>query len=214
MSDPLDAVIQFESPFSLQGTTRILDSVRAALIENWEACADTASKQAPCLDQLDTATAAPRIIDEIGQSERQFADGIHTSEFREFRYSPVSVWSASMDIWKYTDETIGVLLIVSENITCEVKGDRERWRMQSEWEEEKKRRGEVLVPGSEGPEWGELDEEAYDAWWSKYNALAETPKVWPQNRRCLLNIVEHLKKALPVKEVRLDPRLLEEPSEP
>jgi hypothetical protein len=46
------------------------------------------------------------------------------------------------------------------------------------------------------------------------SGLEETPSVWPQNCRCLLNIVENLRQALPVKNVELDPRILDEPAKP
>jgi len=64
-----------------------------------------------------------------------------------------------------------------------------------------------------GPQDGELDEEAYDAWWDKYRSLGEdySPSVWPQNRQCFLNVIEHFKSAFPVKEVRLDAPFMEAP---
>jgi len=62
-----------------------------------------------------------------------------------------------------------------------------------------------------GPQDGELDEEAYDAWWDKYDSLGEdfSPSVWPQNRHCFLNFNEHLKNALPVTGVCLDAPFME-----
>jgi len=84
--------------------------------------------------------------------------------------------------------------------------------MREEWEVERVRRGKSPRPLFELPQDDEMGDEESSARFEIYDALHETPSIWPQNRQCLLHIVEYLKKALPVKEVHLDPCLLSEPS--
>jgi hypothetical protein len=158
--------------------------------------------------------AASQVVEDIEAAKRVYESGNRSADTEHFSFCPVSCWAPYLTFWRYGDGTMGVsVTVLSSTPRYERQADRERTRMEFEWEKERQSRGLPYNPAAIGPEEDELDEEAYDAWWNRYNTLTndDTPCVWPQNRQSLLNIIDHLKKALPVKEVRLDPPLLEAP---
>jgi hypothetical protein len=213
MSDPIGASVHFAAPLSLDNVSKLIECARAAVMENWEKHTDQYSLPAPHLEALQLPAAATQVVEEIEAGKDEYESGSRTSSTEHFSFCPVSFWAPYLTFWRYGDGTMGVsVTILSSQPRYERQGDRERSRMESEWEEECQKRGKPwhLILSSVGPEDGELDDEACCAWWDKYYSLShDTPSVWPQNRQCFLNIIDHLKKALPVESVRLDPPLLE-----
>jgi hypothetical protein len=217
MSEPIGASIDFSARFSAENVTTLIECVRAAVLENWEKHSDEyarATERTPHLEALELPAAANQIVEGIEAGKDVYESGRRASSTEHFSYSPLSNWAPYLTFWRRADGTLGVCFtILSSKPPYELQGDRERSRMESEWEAECLKRGKPWhdVLRACGPEWGELDEEAYYAWWDKYHSLGEgySPSVWPQNRQSFLNVVKHLKNALPVKEVWLDPPFLQ-----
>jgi hypothetical protein len=118
--------------------------------------------------------------------------------------------AVELSIWRRGEDNHLLVWLSAPNVVkYEVEGTRERNRMEREWAEERRKRGRESLYLPDTPQDDEIDPTAYDAWYDKYFALERTPSIWAQNRACFLNIVEHLKRTLPVRNVELDPRLLE-----
>jgi hypothetical protein len=211
MSDPVSAYVKYRAPFSFDSVAHLIESVRAAVSENWENHSDDKSAKSPDVGELKLPEAARQLADDIAAGVREWSGGDRSANARYFSFCPLSTRRSYVSFWRYADGTIGVGLVAPESVTREVQGDRERDSIELEWDDEKKRSGKPLSSVFEGPQEGEMVEEDYFAWWDKYHALGDTPSIWPQNRQCLLNIIEHLKKALPVREIEIDPRLCEPP---
>ena len=207
MSDPIGVSVEFAAPFSLENVTKVIECVRAAVLENWEKHADQYSNPTPNLAELELPAVALRIVEEIVSGKDKYQSGSCASGTEHFSYSPLSFWDPYLTFWKASDGTMRVrFTILSSRPPYERQGDRERERIQKAWEEECQGGGKPWheIMRNIGPLDGELDEEAVDAWSDKYNSLGELPSVWPENRQCFLNVIEHWKKALPVREVHFD----------
>jgi len=125
-------------------------------------------------------------------------------------FSPLSDEISELQLVRsLEDNHLLVWVSTSQDVTHEREGTRERNRMERECAEQRRKRGRESLSLPDTPQDDELDPAAYDAWYEKYFALERTPSIWPQNRACFLNIVDHLKQALPVRKVELDPRLLD-----
>ena len=128
-----------------------------------------------------------------------------------FSFSPLSYRVAGIGFTEEQDGKMTVLVSVSSMQVYEVQGERQRQRMEREWEEARKRRGES-PPYPFGPPDDDPDDDD-DAWLTEYHDLDETPNVWPQNKRCLQHIIAGLKEALPVRKISIDAPLREDGEE-
>ena len=68
MSEPIGASVEFAAPFSAENVTKLIECVRAAVLENWEKHSDGYSRsteRTPHLEALDLPAAANQVIEEI-----------------------------------------------------------------------------------------------------------------------------------------------------
>jgi len=206
MAEPIKVYIHYDADVSTGSIIRVLAAFEAGICENWAAVGTWPAVYHRGAE-ISECTARDIAVDLT--TPRPSLQGIFYSQVGS-EFCPASAEVLELIYWKRQNESrMFVELRVREHIKYEDSGARERARMEEEWEAERERRGLPPRVVFEWPQEGEMDEEARQRWWDKYNDLLETASVWPQNRQCLLNIVEHLKQALPVKSVVLDPRLLD-----
>jgi hypothetical protein len=215
MSDPIYIHIDPDLPLPSVVVERVLatvgDYVRMTLADMIE------SKQA-LLPYEDREFPGKRIEDVLGEldDQRSLRSGglAFTSVFSPV-FSPVSAEGMEITFWRREgNERVDVSISVREAVIYEREGHRERARMEWEWMKKLESHGLVSLEHGwsfEPPTDNEMPSKEYDRWWKRYHELDETPSIWPQNRECLLNIVENLKRVLSVKDVSFDPRLLENP---
>ncbi len=209
--NPIKTRIDYEAPVSSRSVRSLLNALDEAVMQNWQTRDRSGQPATYHQDRMLSDRRADDILSELGRPDPHLDGAAFSSVHAEF--CPYSTETIDLEFWKWPDlDQITIWLDAAEAIKFEREGSRERARMEHEWMKELEARGRLSLDRGwvfEPPRESDMTPDEFDGWWQKYSRLDETPCVWPQNRQCFLNIVEHLKRALPVKKVELDPRLLE-----
>ena len=176
-----------------------MNALRKAIIENWKSLSPVPPGFWPDFEEVLGAPATDELIAELERSG-DFNDSL-------IAYSPETCHQLFYQFSKTFDDSVTLEVSIPAAAIDEVEGTVERGKMLDKlrWRGQTKFR--VGLPGPD-----EMAPEELRRWYEEYDRHGQTPSIWPKNRKCFLNIVEHLKKALPVKTVELDPRLLDDPA--
>jgi hypothetical protein len=204
MAERLHCSIDYLALFSTEGVKRILSTLAGAVQDNWPLRDEwsTAEPEYPVDIDRWLVTCGPEVMQRFEGKRADQTWSCCTQELT-FSFSPLSAWTAWLFIAKEHDGRVSILLSVPRGVLHEYQGEREQCRMEWEWDEIRQQRGEDPV-GKRGPDEGHP---SYDEWWEKWNALADTPAAWPNNKRCIEHIIEKLRTALPVRDVSIDEQL-------
>jgi hypothetical protein len=210
-SEPISVRIDYDAPVSFGNIDRVLSAFKQSIGENWGTAPSLSPVYYHGVETSDATTT--QILVELSKPNSALGTAAYDHVGGEL--CPLSCEVAELALWNWFElDELTSWLDVREDIMFEVEGSRELERMEREWMRELERRGKIANADTwpfEHPTEEDLGEDGYDAWWKRYFDLRDkTPSVWPRNRQCFLNIVEHLKRALPVKNVELDPRLRED----
>lgn len=181
-------------------------ALHSAMTENWHALADQPQHAWPNFDRHFSTLAAERMIAEL-EDTSDWNDGSSCSDI-DCRYSPLDPYELPISVSRDWTRRLTIWFPVLSETLSQVQGTAAQRLMIEKWLPWRGRTD--FHPRMPKP--GDMEPEELRTWYEEYNRLGNTPSLWPQNRQCLLNIVEHLKRALPVKEVQLDPRLLNDPA--
>lgn len=203
MSEDYYARIRFQVPYQRSHVDKVLNAIASAVQDNWRLYRDQWSTPEPEY-RVDTEERA-ELCDPLHLRDA-VVEGLSyrrsTAEFG-FSFSPLSARVAGLWLLEMDDGCLCVGVSVSRSYLGETRGDRRRDRMEREWDDVRRNRGEA-PPREIGPD---LDDPEYDEWYKEYYDLEETPNVWPQNKACINHIVRTLQGVLPVAEVSIDPQL-------
>jgi len=173
-----------------------MNALHAAVLENWKALSTLPPGFWPDFDEQLGTSAAANAIAELDAND-YFIDSI-------LEFFPQACHSLDFEFSRDLNALIVVKISVPRTAADEVEGSIQRGKMLGEWF-----RGRTSFRAKlPGPD--DMPPEDLHRWHEEYDRLGNTPSIWPQNRQCFLNIVEHLKKALPVKSLELDPRLVDD----
>ncbi|HEV2295487.1 MAG TPA: hypothetical protein VGR35_16680 [Tepidisphaeraceae bacterium] len=201
MSDSLKAKIDYETDFTT-AVASVLQALADSVSDNWRVLCD----------EWSSAEAAPKVdVDAwaaqcaAGKMERfQSNDGaVFYAAMMDFAFSPASSLLCSCVVLQRADGGLSVSLLLDRNAPGETVGDREQRRMEAPWEEARLHRT-VRTDRSIGPD---EDDPTFDAWWEKWDALEDTPPVWPQNKKAIQNIISRLAAVHPLRFASIDPEL-------
>ena len=195
MSETIDLSVLYDAPYGTEALRAAFEAVRLAVAENWDAHRDRLSDPAP-RTPIDIEAWLHRASPERmhGPSWDPHSP-IRFSDSLEFNYSPVSGWLGLLKTMRCEDGTISISCWVCDRAETETG----EYRLKTVPD----RRPEP-PPDAYDP-----DREGYAEWWAWWLEPFEA-EVWASNRLCLLHIAERLREALPVREVHLDERLLED----
>jgi hypothetical protein len=197
-------MLRFDVPYTLSHARRVLEALVGVVEDNWTA-RDRWSDPRPD-PPVDIEQWLPRCVPDA----LKYNDilGYWESDEFFFSFSPLSAYLCSILLIRDQDDRLGVSMYLAGSIRFEEEGDREQLRMEYAWKEHLKARG-LPFEGVTGPE---DDSPESTAWWEKWNSLDDTPKVWPRNRELFSRIVDRLTALFPVRELRINPALRDEPA--
>jgi hypothetical protein len=204
MSQSLGFYIDYDAPHSEENVRLVLAILREAVEQNWRSYSDGFSDESPefpvNVDLWLSEIMCPRPQKAEGK-KRELYQHVSATGIFFFDFSPVS--SRTADLFVSCGEKTNELQVhvsFPERMLREVAGAREIWRMEREWEQFRKARGET--GDVFGPAESDLE---YWPWHERLVELQDnSPLVWPQNKACLLHIFEKLCSVLPVKQSDLD----------
>jgi hypothetical protein len=137
----------------------------------------------------------------------------HASGWLTFRFSPLATYSGLLTVFRNADGTFWASVSVCDSQMS--KDDRDRLRRREEADPEffDPRHPPVPAPGPDESDFSDYINQL-DAYYERDEAYArllrDNHHLWAINRRCLRRIAEQLESALPTRELRFDPELLEE----
>lgn len=203
MSESYYAEVRCNVPYQRSNVEKALNAIASAVDHNWLLHRDQWSSPKPeypvdlqsWLEICDPKRLHDTIVE--GSPYRRTTDQLG------FSYSPLSIRVAGLYLREVADGSLEVDITVSGSHLGERRGDRRRERMEREWDDVRRGRGEA-PPREIGPD---LDDPEYEEWYEEYYDLEATPNVWPQNKACINHIVRKLQEVFPVAEVSIDPKL-------
>ena len=211
MQDRFGFSIAFEEPFSREAVRTLLTAIRDAVAENWklyrnEFTTDALVYPIDIESWTDAVFAKPLSYAPPSEGNYWF------TSCREMSISPVNSWdgNAWLSFTRYPKCNIGVDISVPCRSIKESLGDREVWQLSRKWREayvaKFGKEPDVSGPyiGDEevlGPEWN-------DWWYERRNELDELPSAFPVARQCILNVRDHLQRALRTESSSLDEELV------
>lgn len=206
MSERISVRIDYQTPFSAGSIEKVLQAASTAIEHNWQTVRDqwsTDEPEYPVNIAAWLSECTPERMTWYGLTPDD-PEGYWATRPFELSFSPLSLYVCWLFIYKQPDDQLSVDLSVKEWALYEFKGEREQRRMEWEWDEIRRNRGET-TSGKRGPN---EEDPRYDEWWEQWNGLDELDEnVWPQNKKCLQHIIERLKSALPVRSVEIDEEL-------
>jgi hypothetical protein len=171
-----------------------INALRAAILDNFKKLSPLPPGFWPDLDDFFKGETE-RIIREIEDSHGCFYDSI-------VEYFPNCCHSLTFDFSEYDNGLFVIEITIPAKVLSEVEGTRRRGEMIWNW-----CKGRTSFEAElRGP--NDFGEDDLRQWYEEYNRLGDTPSIWPQTRECFLNVVNHLKDALPRASVKTDERLL------
>jgi hypothetical protein len=206
MSKSFNARFDYDVAFSHANVAQVLRVLAESIDENWQtgSLRDQWSTSEPDL-KVDTDTWLAAC--EIGRMNRFVGDDgrpFHaTAGLLDAEFSPLSTYACSYIIGSGKQGMLYVELLAWRGVLGETAGDREQGRMEAPWDDVRRQRP-VRSHSSIGPD---EDDPTFDAWWEKWNALEDTPPVWPQNKRAIQNIISTLRSVHPVRSASIDSEL-------
>lgn len=190
--------ISYRVDYTPERVQRLSLALKQAIDENWACHSDQWSLPEPPSSVIDALAARdPTLAQPESLKEVWIADDMHFRELlddngKQIRipYSPVSIYSPILVVHQTLalprENKLELMLIVRDSIRYEREANVAHQNMY--WEVE------------ENPHL--LDD---DAWCDRYDYLGNLERsVWPINKACLVNIVEHLKRLWPVDRIEID----------
>jgi hypothetical protein len=172
-----------------------IDALRAANLDNWKRLSPLPPGFWPDFDEALNTAESERIIAEIEDSRGYLFDTISF-------YFPNCCHDLTFDFSKYDNGLFVIEITIPARALSEVEGTPRRGEMVWNWHKSRKS-FDTELPGPD-----DFEEDELRQWHDEYNRLGDTPSLWPQTRECFLNVVNHLKEALPNANVKTDERLL------
>lgn len=215
METPSDSfvVVRFDLSVADNHVTipAFIKALQTAVMQNWETLADepthcwstTLKYFWPNFARHFSTLVAERMIIELEDIEDSW-DGTSSSKI-DLYFSPLCMREVCVEFVRRADGPLWLEMRLDGEATTEVEGTQGQKKMLSEWHGW---HGATVfrsgLPGS-----GDMPDDELRRWHNEYTRLGQTPSIWPKHRRCLLNIVQHLERVLPIQKLNLDPRLID-----
>lgn len=208
MSDPLSVGIEYKAAPSTDSIGRVLRAIGDKVNQVRTAMKAAGQYLFPSEINDFPGKSAEELFRELNEPNQY---GSTYASISAAPFSPCSAYGLEISFWRRDEnQALALHLSMSQRVTYEREGSRERARMEWEWMKKLESHGLVSLEHGwsfELPTENEMPRKEYERWQARYNELEETPSVWDQNRIYLLDIAESLKQALPVTYVSLDERL-------
>jgi hypothetical protein len=187
--------IDYEAKLSRDSARLVLEALNAAVGDNWQHRDQWSTPEPEYMvevnewaDQWDPP--AMKKVEHQGLPSYWTARADYV-----FSFSPISNHECCLRVMGWEDGTFSVSTRVLDWVLSEAQSYRECFRLEQA-------AGKAAAGGNTT-----LSDELLSKRDTTEMMAAADAKVWPQNKKCLLNILEKLKAALPVREVRVDDEL-------
>lgn len=213
MPDYVGFRITFDADYTRENRRVLFEAVRAAALENQAEYRDELSWPDDGLEDFDIDS----LVDQTEPERmRVYGDGDRAwlaSGWLTFRFSSLSSYAGLLTVFRSEAGLLWASVSVCDSEMN--KDDRDRLRRREESDPEFFDPRHPPVP-SPDPDESDLSDyiNQLDAYHERGEAYArllrDNHQLWAINRRCLRRIAERLASALPTRELRFDPELLEE----